>query len=174
MKSNTVVALAYIRSEFFRLSLEMAAVYKMIQDKIRNNETILIHKSQNIDIEEWMAGPRFHKDFLEETKNLERELIKKIHMGIFTQNKEITPAAWREYGNEGILTVNPFYGIDKPCKQMDTLKSNIYIMSEIAEFDNFFAFKKRAQDPANPPIKKSNLVQPSESSNLKKTYDTVN
>lgn len=65
MKSNTVVALAYIRSEFFRLSLEMATVYKMIQDKIRNNETILIYKSQNIDIEEWMAGPRFHKDFLE-------------------------------------------------------------------------------------------------------------
>lgn len=43
MKSNTVVALAYIRSEFFRLSLEMASVYKMIQDKIRNNETILIY-----------------------------------------------------------------------------------------------------------------------------------
>ena len=96
MKSNTDVALAYFRSEFFRLSIEMAAVYKLIQDNIRNNETILIYKSQNIDIEEWMAGPRFHKDFMEETKNFERNLIKKIHMGIYTQDKEITPAAWRE------------------------------------------------------------------------------
>lgn len=84
MKSNTVVALAYIRSEFFRLSLEMATVYKMIQDKIRNNETILIHKNKNIDIEEWMAGPRFHSDFLEQTKDFDRNMLKKIHMAIFT------------------------------------------------------------------------------------------
>lgn len=63
-----------------------------------------------------MAGPRFHKDFVEITKNYDRDQIKKIHMAVFTQNKEITPAAWREYGNEGIFTMNPFYGMDKPCK----------------------------------------------------------
>ena len=90
MKSNTIVALAFIRSEFFRLSVEMSATYKMIQDKIRNNERILIYKNTNTSIQEYMAGARFHKDIIEATKSYDPALVSKIHMAVFSQYKELT------------------------------------------------------------------------------------
>lgn len=94
MKSNTIVALAYVRSEFFRISLEMAGVYKMIQDKDRNNETILVYKNSNTKIKGYMAGARFHKDMIESTKSFDRALLSKIQAAVFTKNKEAAPGAW--------------------------------------------------------------------------------
>lgn len=63
-------------------------------------------------------------------------------MGIYTQNKELTPAAWRSFDYEGIFTMNPFYGQEHPLKQMDNFTSNIYLIQEVSEFDSFFQLKK--------------------------------
>ena len=104
------MALAYIRSPFFKISLEMASVYKMIQDELRYNENILIYKNENANIEVYEAGARFHKDFILETKNIDKRLLNKIQMAVYTQNKELTPATWRSFDYEGIFTMNPFYG----------------------------------------------------------------
>lgn len=56
----------------------MASVYKMIQDELRYNENILIYQNGNANIEVYEAGARFHKEFVMETKNVDKQLLKKI------------------------------------------------------------------------------------------------
>lgn len=57
-------------------------------------------------------------------------------MAIFTTDKEITPMAWREFGNEGIFTMNPWHGDHK--EQFENFKSNIYIIDQVKQFSYFF------------------------------------
>ena len=72
-------------------------------------------------------------------------------MAIYTNDKELTPLAWREFGNEGVFTMNPWYNGDREDlpEQWPKLRSNIYVMDNVSEFDQFFNFKRVAKDPTN-------------------------
>jgi len=54
--------MAYIRSEFFRISLQLAENYKLIQNKTRGNENYYLYKNQK-KTEKYHAGPHFMNEF---------------------------------------------------------------------------------------------------------------
>ena len=55
LKSYSCTALAYLKSEFFKISLKHAKEYKIIQNLTRNNE-------DHYHLKDMLAGPKFLSD----------------------------------------------------------------------------------------------------------------
>lgn len=64
--SQTLVALAYMRSIFARISLNVSFAFKLIQDKCRDNESEIQYRGKYPSIKPFHAGPRFLYDLQEQ------------------------------------------------------------------------------------------------------------
>jgi len=109
-RSMTVIAMAYFRSEIFRVSLNMSKRYKMIQDKTRVNEKRILYEGTHRKIDKYYAGPRFLRDLKNRTKDLDMFLVKKMEMAIYCLDKERLPDTFREFDTYDDLTTNNFSG----------------------------------------------------------------
>ena len=89
----------------------------MIQDKSRANEKRLLYKGTHQKIDKWFAGPRFLRDLINITKDLDKFLVKKMEMAVYCLEKERLPETWLEFETYEDLLNNNFCGTNK--KQWD-------------------------------------------------------
>ena len=110
LKNSSKVAWAYIKSEFFKKSLEVCNSFKLVSDVTRFNE-------EGDNEAKWNAGPRFIQLFNKETASY--DYIEKVETMIFCNDKG---SARRKFKNLGFK--------DKDIPTMT---------NEPSEFTNFVA-----------------------------------
>ena len=96
LKNNSQIALAYFRSEFFRISLAICKTFRVMQNKTREHDDKVLFNSMDRLNFRWYAGLRFLENLYQETADLYPD-THKMKMMIFSGKNKATIETFDEY-----------------------------------------------------------------------------
>lgn len=131
-KSNSSVAKAYIKSDFFKLSVAMCKSFRFLQSAERANENIVRFGADRKVIPESMAGARLLKEFKEVIQSFDTTMTtNKLESGIYINDKkaneeQVKKAFIEEDGNKNLL--------------LDMVGKRVKVMMAKTQQDQFASF----------------------------------